>query len=209
VLERSRTGLAEFDYGSFWSESLARAVAARILASWTKQIPADEAFTYGLLSNIGRLALVSARPRQYREMLLTLGRVDATELAEAERAVFEVDAETLSALMLKSWGLPSLHDAMGNGQEPDTAAAKSDRTLLMTCRAAACMAQVLVATAVTRDQLAAAMHAMGEIGIGNEVVAHLFPDVVATLHETGATLQIETRSVGSLAELYAHATDAP
>lgn len=209
VLERSRSGLAEFDYGTFWSESLARAVAARILAQHTKHAHADEAFTYGLLARIGRLALVSVYPQAYRDLLLTLGRVDPTELAEAEAAVFETDAEALSALMMRAWGMPAYHDAMSAAGAGDTAAMRREAALLRICRAASLAAQVLVHTNVRRDQIAAAIQAMAAIGIGAEAVSNLFPDIIATLHETGAQLQIQTHTVASLAEAYAHAIDLP
>ncbi len=73
VLNQNREGLAEFDYGEFWAESLARGVVARVLAAHTRRLPPDEAFTHGLLSGIGRLALVSVFPQMYRQMLVTLG----------------------------------------------------------------------------------------------------------------------------------------
>lgn len=208
VLERSRTGLPEFDYGSFWAESLARAVAARVLAGWTKHVPADEAFSYGLLANVGRLALVSVFPQQYRDLLLTLGAADRGELADAERAVFDIDAEQLSARMLAAWGLPSYLDALLHGAGDGSTRARRAHALLGTCRVAASLARVLVETAVTRGQLAATMQAAAGIGVGNEVIEHLFPDIVAGLHETGELLQIPTRAASSLADVYAHAIDA-
>jgi hypothetical protein len=209
VLERNRSGLAEFDYGSFWAESLARAAAARIIATWSKQVTPEEAFTYGLLARIGRLALVSVYPSQYRELLLTLGESDPAELAEAECALFEVNAETLSARMLKAWGMGSLHDAMSAGDAGEPSAPSRDQALLQTCRAAGHVAKVLCGTRVTRDQIAAAVQAMAGIGIGAEVVTHLFPDIIATLRDAGAQLQIPTGSVSSLADVYAQAIDAP
>lgn len=209
VLERSRSGLAEFDYGAFWAESLARAVAAQVLAAWTRQVPPEEAFTYGLLAGIGRLALVSVHPRQYRDLLLTLGRHDTGELAEVERAVFDVDVETLSARMLKAWGLPDYEDALLAAPASDTEVVSRSQLLLRTCRAAGLVARVLVDTGVTRAQIAAAMQAMAALGVDAEVVTHLFPDIVATLHATGDVLLIPTRSANSLAEVYANAIDTP
>ncbi len=206
VLERTRAGLTEFDYGSFWAESLARAVAAQVLATRTRYVPADEAFTYGLLAGIGRLALVSVHPRQYRELLLTLGRHTRSELDEAERAVFQIDAETLSARMLQAWGLPSYLDAM-LAEQAGGAVVSRDQLLLRTCRAAGLVARIMIETQVTRDQIATAMQAMAALGVGAEVVTHLFPDIVASLHEAGAVLQISTRSADSLAEVYANAID--
>lgn len=207
VLAKTRTGLAEFDYGAFWSESLARAVAARVLATWTKAVPADEAFTYGLLLGVGRLALVSVFPRQYRDLLLTLGSCEPNELDEAERAVFDVDAEELAASMMQSWGLAACHDALLAGDTPRTPAASRAVAMLQVCRAAGQVARVMVAVGATRAQIAVAVQSLAAMGVTAEVLANLFPDMVQLLHETAAQMQIEARAPNSLADVYAHAID--
>ncbi len=107
VVEENRSGLPEFDYDAYWSESLAKACSMRKLAAQTKVLLPAEGLTHGLLSGIGRLALASVFPDRYRDVLLTLGDASADEMAQAELAVFEVDAETLSAFMLKEWGMPA------------------------------------------------------------------------------------------------------
>src|SRR5436190_1469657 len=59
-----------FDYGVFWSQSLARAVAAHVLsARFRIGVPA-EVFVSALLSDLGSLALATVHPRQYAEILL-------------------------------------------------------------------------------------------------------------------------------------------
>jgi len=66
LLSNNRNGSCQaFDYEAFWSESLARAVAARQIAAQLANFPPDEAFTTGLLSKIGRLALATAQPQEY------------------------------------------------------------------------------------------------------------------------------------------------
>lgn len=208
LLTQNRGGLAEFDYGEFWAESLARAVVARVLAAHTKRIPPDEAFTYGLLSGIGRLALVSVFPEMYRQMLLTLGVASRAELAEAERAVFEVDAEMLSALMMRDWGMPAYHAALTGGGDRSAAARGRDQDLLQACRAGAKVAWILIRSGADRTELASAMQALAALGIDAEVASYLFPDILATYREAGINLQIRTPAVPSLGEIYARAADS-
>lgn len=211
VLERNRGGIAEFDYGTFWADALARAVAAQVLGRLTRRVPADEAFTYGLLSTIGRLALVSVHTDVYRQMLLTLGRATAAEREEAERAVFQVDVELLSALMLRSWGLPALHVALGAPMADGETLPRTERdtATLRICRAAGHVAGLLTAGSVSRRQLGAAMQALADVSVGAELAAEAFPDIVEGFRDSGALLAIRTPVVGTLAEIYAHATEVP
>jgi HD-like signal output (HDOD) protein len=188
---------------------LARAVAARVLAAQHRRVAASEAFTYALLGSIGRLALVSVYPERYRQVLLTLSDSDPAELAEAERAVFEIDAELLSALMLRAWGLPAYHAALTAAASRDGDTTAHDAAILQTCRVGGLVARLLVAAHVTRHQIAAAMRAMAELGVGAESAGHLFPDIIANYEAAGSEMRIKTPSVPSLAEIYARAADAP
>jgi HD-like signal output (HDOD) protein len=60
----SQGNCAGFDYVRYWSQSLAVAVAIAIAALTARERTAspDEAFTLGLLSDIGKLALASVWP---------------------------------------------------------------------------------------------------------------------------------------------------
>ncbi|MFO1076434.1 MAG: HDOD domain-containing protein [Planctomycetota bacterium] len=206
MVDRYRGGLVEFDYAAYWAESLGRAVAAQVLALETRFGQADEAFTYGLLADIGRLALVTVHPVRYGEMLLTLGSTDPGELAEAELALFDIDVGLLSALMLREWGMPALHAALARDAGPEPTATARDARLLEICRAAGLVANLLVTQQVCRTQLAAVMKALAEIGIGVDHAAEAFPDIVAAWRECGASFDVRVRPVGALAELYATAT---
>ena len=69
VSDNRRVACAGFDYDAFWSGSLARAVAASHLARVLKTCSPDEAFTCGLMCQIGRLAFVCAYPQRYARLL--------------------------------------------------------------------------------------------------------------------------------------------
>jgi two-component system cell cycle response regulator len=95
-----------FDYERFWSDSLARAVAARYLAQRFVAYSPDEAFTCGLLSQIGRLALACVFAKQY-ETLCTIE--DDSELRSRERELFGMDHSDMNAQLAQSWGMPAEH----------------------------------------------------------------------------------------------------
>lgn len=207
VLDNNRSGLPEFDYDAFWRRSVAQAVAVKVFAHHAKAMPVDEAFTYGLLCGIGRLALVSVFPQRYREMLLTLGAADESELTGAERTVFSIDSETLSAAMMREWGMPLYERGLAIAAKDATSGSHRESTLVRMCRVAGLLARVLVEPNVDREQLAAVMRGLPVDGIDADLMVWLFQDIVARYREAGAIFQIDTPMVPALAEIYAHARD--
>lgn len=94
-----------FDYEGFWSMSLARAVAAERIALATGICPPEAAYTLGLLSDIGRLALASVYPKEYSALLASEGGRDPVALARLERQHLEIDHGAVTACLLEHWGL--------------------------------------------------------------------------------------------------------
>lgn len=93
-----------FDYALYWSQSLAVAVAIAALTMRERTVPPEEAFTLGLLSDIGSLALASAWPDVYSECLaLSRGK----QLLKLEQERFAIDHHALCLMLLIDWGLPT------------------------------------------------------------------------------------------------------
>jgi diguanylate cyclase (GGDEF)-like protein len=95
-----------FDYAGFWSRSLAMGVAAQGAAAYTARIAPAEAFTCGLLAQVGRLALASVYPEAYGPVLARGG--DPADLVRLEREAFATDHNELTSAMLRDWGLPEV-----------------------------------------------------------------------------------------------------
>lgn len=113
-----------FDYDRFWSRSLAMACAAQALAGHIRIAPAVELFTSGLLANIGRLGLASARPVAYAALLSEYGTAPDAELAAVEMQQFGFSHASLSAAMMTDWEIPRLFaDAVLFHETPDQACA--------------------------------------------------------------------------------------
>jgi diguanylate cyclase (GGDEF)-like protein len=99
-----------FDYGSFWTHSLLAGMAAQRLSKLLGTVlPPDEAFTAGLLGQVGRLALASIYPQDYGRLLSAAEAADLHWLRAEERARLGVDHGELSAILLGDWGLPQLY----------------------------------------------------------------------------------------------------
>jgi diguanylate cyclase (GGDEF)-like protein len=110
ILGASRNGICRrFDYDGFWSVSLARAVAMQCLARRLHALSPEDAFTLGLLSRVGELALATIYPEQYTQILSARqSRTSDQTLDDDERAAFGISSVDLSAAMIADWGLPDV-----------------------------------------------------------------------------------------------------
>src|SRR5690242_8269468 len=108
LLGQYRTGAcAAFDYSRYWSRSLAVAIAASALCLRVRSAPPDEAFTCGLLSDVGTLALATIYPDEYAELVST-HPASVQDMARIERERFATDHNELGAALLADWHLPRL-----------------------------------------------------------------------------------------------------
>jgi diguanylate cyclase (GGDEF)-like protein len=95
-----------FDYSGYWSRSLSVAVAAQGLAQLVRTVTPADAFTCGLLSDIGSMALATIHPERYT-LMLERGRAEkVSDLIQLEREVFDLDHGELAQAMLRDWKLP-------------------------------------------------------------------------------------------------------
>lgn len=95
---------SNLDYDGFWQFSIATGILAEVLAR-TEGTHQDEAFTAGVLHQIGLLALDQGRP-DHLGRALALHRESGVSVAEAERTVLGfTDAELGGALALH-WNFP-------------------------------------------------------------------------------------------------------
>jgi len=99
--------LAELDMGLLWKHQLVTAKLARSIAQ-AERAPkpiVDDSFTAGLLHSLGKLALASAMPAAYGEILreAKAGR----DLREVERERLHCTHSEVGAYLAGIWGLPN------------------------------------------------------------------------------------------------------
>ncbi len=104
-MEKKR-GRSGFDYQRFWEQSLATAVAARMLALKVKTaIDPEEVFTAALLINIGVLILAQAFPDRY-DALLRQVEDGAEGLVQREQQDLGADHAWIGAQAARHWQFP-------------------------------------------------------------------------------------------------------
>lgn len=93
-----------FDFAPFWRHAIAVAVCARELATHLK-IDSENAYTVGLLHDIGRLVLVTQFQSQYEATMRYRSQHDC-HLVEAERAVLGLDHTAVGQALARQWKFP-------------------------------------------------------------------------------------------------------
>ena len=191
-----------FDYDHYWSHSLAIAVTAQALATRVPRMVPSEAFTFGLLAGIGRLALASIHPESYAAALDKVRDGDSLRLAQIERQTFGLDHGELGAAMFEDWHLPAdyvqavLACAESSSEEElDVMAAR----LVAVFHGARALADALlttdedsVAMCRARNERLAALRA--SFSLSPEEFAALWNQVAADWREWGKIMDIEACS---------------
>lgn len=107
LLSTYRKGVCPgFDYQRFWSSSLLMALSMQGLAQRVRVVPADEAFSLGLLARVGELALATLYPDAFSQLLADLHRNQQLQQVTLEDAAFAMNHRELGAAMLTEWGVP-------------------------------------------------------------------------------------------------------
>ncbi len=95
----------EFDLESFWLHCLAVATATELLSEQLHlPIDPDEAFTCGLLHDLGKLALREMLPKSYRRVIHTVAK-NTGSIAEHERNIIGLDHTIVGRRLAEHWRL--------------------------------------------------------------------------------------------------------
>ncbi|MEF1256297.1 MULTISPECIES: HDOD domain-containing protein [unclassified Vibrio] len=108
--------LPTLDISKYWEETFEVSIIASKIANVT-DMDGDEAFTTGILHNIGELMIHALVPEQAK---IITARVEAGENAIAvQEEILDITAPTLGAKLAKSWHFPDVMiDAIANFDQP-------------------------------------------------------------------------------------------
>jgi len=88
-----------------WKHSLAVASAAELVAENTGGVLPEDAFTAGLLHDIGKIALYHVASKEYEEVI-RLVREENVEICEAEKRILKMNHATAGRFLAEKWELP-------------------------------------------------------------------------------------------------------
>lgn len=135
-----------------WRHNLATAVVADEIASWARVDTAD-AYTAGLLHDIGRLALIAFDSVKYLQVL-DHAASSGEALEDAERAAFKIDHASAGAWLAKLWGLPESLQTVIRNHHADDAGPPFELTGLIqhSCRIADSLCFSVIETGYVTDE---------------------------------------------------------
>jgi putative nucleotidyltransferase with HDIG domain len=86
-----------------WGHSLGCATLARVMATRTKLVPADEAFLAGIVHDVGKLIFYDLVPEQY---LKVTDEATTRTILEREGNEFGATHQEIGLMCAEQWGLP-------------------------------------------------------------------------------------------------------
>jgi putative nucleotidyltransferase with HDIG domain len=105
AFKTSRRPNDPFDLDLFWGHSVAVAVAAEALAKKTRSAKPEDAFTAGILHDIGRLVIRQTMPSEFAEALL-IARGGEVDLAAAELQTTGYAHDEVGRALGELWKFP-------------------------------------------------------------------------------------------------------
>jgi HD-like signal output (HDOD) protein len=120
----STPAIAGFDAQWLWDHSFKTAVACRMLAEKSpvgNGLAKDDAYTCGLIHDIGKLILIDSQTDRFGEALQAVGRSAKAPLAKAEGEVFGFNHAHVGGLLANRWKLaPAVQAAVMYHHSPAT-----------------------------------------------------------------------------------------
>jgi len=95
-----------FDYATFWENSLFEAVTARMLITAMGAEDSEEGFVASLLQNLGVLILSRAYPAEYAEVDKILASGDNYKRSDIEKQIIGAEHTYIGSEVVKRWGFP-------------------------------------------------------------------------------------------------------
>lgn len=186
-----RLGDMSIDLGYFWRRSLATAVLTSHFSDQLKCAPKDEAFTCGLLCDIGVVVLAAALPDVSQPILAEYPRRKACDLRPREMELFGATHADIGALALEHWGLPAsfvdtVRNHHGTGEE-----AVGGGGLPNILDGAGEMARILCDPPGGAEARASCRWVLERTGMPLAVVESILPQVAVDIGELAVALQLE------------------
>lgn len=111
----------KFSASHFWGHCVTTAILSRsIAAHYNLPIDKEQAFTAGLLHDVGRLLLLQVFPKEFNELIAKVNQGQSWE--EAEPEIFGITSMEASEVILGLWNIPqSVRTPICNRANPSEA----------------------------------------------------------------------------------------
>lgn len=169
----------------YWRHTLLKAAGCREICRRLLPARAEEAFTAGLLQDVGELVLIQQLGASYVSFRGQV-RKDQRPLREAEWLALGFDHVELSGRVLSQWGMPPAFVAIVTGKTGD--APSPDQDVIKVLQVAELMAHVVESGA---DRIGLAAAARDELGLTSEQVQEILDVLTLRAEELARILSLE------------------
>jgi len=109
----------EFSLVEFWNHSITTATAAKYIAKQIRYPKEEEAFTVGLIHDIGKLVMVMNKPKEYKEIMVLINDKELMPI-EAEEQILDFNHSQIGGLAAEYWNLPHIYsDTISHHHRPE------------------------------------------------------------------------------------------
>ncbi len=202
-LQPSRSNDGDFDYASFWQQSLTEAVASRRLMVAVDKNDAEEAFVTGLLQNLGVLILARAFPEQYRQVEEAMEN-EGGNRCQLENDLIGVDHAYIGSEVIRSWGFPdALVLPLRHHADPSSYGGK-DENIKRLCRVVYLSGLISrVYRSNSPEAVVASFHEQAQqlVGLEERVLTDFLENVHAEVNQTAEYFEFKINEQKSIAEI--------
>jgi hypothetical protein len=104
LVEGLTKGLSGQLYNAYWRNALTIATAAARLSAFRRDVNKDDAYSAGLLADLGMLVFAQMKQERYTQLLNESPQ--SADLVEVERDAFGFDHAQLGSRLIERWGFP-------------------------------------------------------------------------------------------------------
>jgi diguanylate cyclase (GGDEF)-like protein len=203
--EISRKVPASFDIDRFWRHALTAATAARTIAERVSLAHRDDAFSAGILQDIGIVAFQCAMPEKYAEVFELRKTRPELELYELEMEVIGTTHVQVGSHLLRKWGLPpEVCDPVLYHHCPEAGDDVIDDSILEVARILNLSLDIAGLFNYNADQSAheALMsEGMKRFGLKPEIMEQVMEKVETGVRETCDLFKLDPRAIPSYADM--------
>ena len=184
-----------FNYESFWSKSLAQAIAASAIAKKIANFNAEEIYACGLLAGIGELMLATSFPNEYSSILIK--KLPQEQTLASEKNSFGLNRYELTAELFRYWGLSdsysqaaALHPLYPEVAPDDVSLKRLIEVLYLASK----ISDIALTDSPNHSDFTLVEDLAAQFGIYGEDFSRFFDEITATWEERGDLLRIRPRS---------------
>lgn len=206
-----QTGPLAEHYKSYWMQSVIQAVAAELLAERAKIGLSCDHFLAGLLTDLGRLAMLKVIPDEYLPVIESANK-ERLALYELEKATLGCDHVDIGVKLMENWQLPPALIKAIRFQHAGVATIKEQENtpeyeLIKTVSLASSIGECFCAENKGPEQQRLA-HLLEEFyGGSEEDVETILSDVKTKMADAGELFDVDVDSLGDPGDLMAQANE--